>query len=62
MESKGREESQGFPIPHLAMAHGLVPDVESLPVRIVSKEKIKTGNLLLSKTNRVLEQCPVSLF
>ena len=61
-EAQGGEESQGFPLPYLAMAHGLVPDVESLPVRIVSKEKIKTGNLLLSKTNRVLEQCPVSLF
>lgn len=29
-EAQVGEESQGFPLPYLAMAHGLVPGMESL--------------------------------
>jgi len=29
-EAQGGEESKGIPVPNLAMAHGLVPGMESL--------------------------------
>jgi len=32
-ETQGRKETEGFAVPHLAMAHEMVPGVESLPGR-----------------------------
>ena len=39
-ETQGGKESEGFAVPHLAMAHEMVPGMESVPGRIIPEVQI----------------------